>query len=270
MASIAWGVFDWVHRIVAYGARYVGAGVQMARQMWEASPVSAGILVAGGLLAVMLAIFLIRLIIRFVRRILRGLACLGKGMARLAALPGGPVSRFRQFRRIRRRMRRVPEKAVAEYAIVARECDVPITARLARHTPRGTLFDDHLRAVNALLLLQTSLPERSCLKGEAIILGQLYSHLPVLAEYLVSQMDALAVIQRAAGGHSLNHKEMRYPALIDEAKRARRQLEEITQMMPMLVDRALVQPHLESMSRKTLDLESLRDTIRQLLDVGRK
>jgi len=270
MANITWGIFGRVHRIVALGARYADAAERMARHMWEASPISVGLLAAGGLLALVLAIILTRLIIRLIRRILRVLAWLGRGLARLTAWPGGPWGHLRQRRRIRRQLRRVPEAAVAEYAIVAREGNAPSASWLAHHAPRGTLFDDHLRAVSALLVLQRALPERSCLKGEAIILSQLYSHLPVLAEYLISQMGTLAVIQRAANGHSLNHEKMRYPALIDEAKRTEKQLEEITRMMPVLVDQAIVKPQLESMSRITLDLAGLRDTIRQLINTGRQ
>jgi hypothetical protein len=97
---------------------------------------------------------------------------------------------------------------------------VPGTTWLASHASRGTLLDDHLHAVNALLILQASLPEQSRLKGDAVVLSQLYSHLPVLTEYLVSQMNDLAEIQRSVSGHSLNHQEMRYPALIDEARHA--------------------------------------------------
>jgi hypothetical protein len=263
MARIVWGLFGSVHRIVESAARYADAGTRTAHQMWEASPVSAAILAAGGLLAVVLVIFLTRLIIKLVRRVLRGLAW-------AAALPGGPVGRFRRLRRIRRRLRYVPVAAVAEFVVVARKRDVPGATWLASHAPSGTLFDDHLRAVSALLILQARLPEQSRLKGEAIILRQLYSHLPVLVEYLVSQMSDLAEIQRVTGGHSLNNHEMHYPALIDEARRTRCQLEEIARTMPVLVDHALVQPHRENMSRMTLDLESLHNTIRQILDIGWK
>jgi hypothetical protein len=262
MTSTIWSVFDWVHRIVASGAQYADNGVRTVRQMWEASPVSAAILATVGLLAVVLAIVVIRLSIKLFRRTLRGIAW-------VAALPGVPVNRFRQLRRIRRRLHRVPRAAVAEYALVARKRDVPGTTWLASHAPRGTLLDDHLRAVNALLILQASLPEQSRLKGDAVILSQLYSHLPVLTEYLVSQMNDLAEIQRSVAGHSLNHQEMHYPALIDEARYAQQQLEEISRIMPMLVDHALAGPHLENISRITLKLDGLRNTISQLLNIGR-
>jgi hypothetical protein len=255
-------LFERVHGIVTSAGGYAMTDARAVKGMWEESPVSAAILAAGGVLTVVLGILVLRLIIKLVRRTFRGLAW-------VAAIPGGPIGRIRGLRRIRRQLHRVPGTAVAEYATVARNRDVPTLTWLADHAPRGTLFEDHLRAIRALLVLEARLPERSLLQGEAVILGQLHSHLPVLVEYLISQMIDLAEIQQAAGADSLDNDQMHYPALIDEARRVYLQLAEITRIMPILIDHALVGPHLERMSRKTLDLESLRVTIKQLLEIGR-
>ena len=119
--AVIWKVFDRVHRIWTDITGYADGIERMVRQMWEASPVSAGIVAACGLLSAVLLVLVIRVILRTLSRV-----------RKLLARSAGPAARALRRRRILKRLASAPVAAVADYEIVAGGSDTtsatPVTA----------------------------------------------------------------------------------------------------------------------------------------------
>jgi hypothetical protein len=156
--AVIWKVFNWVHQLWTDVAGYADGVVRMVRQMWEASPVSAGIVAACGLVSLILLVIGIRLTVTMLSRAHRL-------MVRLTV---SPVRRALLRRRILRRISSAPVLAVTDYEIVARGGDRSSARLIARKAPGDTPLHEHLRAISALLALQANLPGEGT--GEAVIL----------------------------------------------------------------------------------------------------
>jgi len=258
--SVIWKAFDWIQRLWTDITGYADSVVRMVRQMWEESPVSAGIVAFCAVVSLILLVILVRLTLR----------ALSRARRRLIRATVSPARRARRRRRILRRITSAPELAVTEYETVARASDRSSATLIARKAPAGTPLKEHLQAISALLTLQASLLERKELTGEAVILDELHSHLPELCAYLLTQMRHLALIQRSAGGQPLNRQALRSTEWITEAARTTQLLQKISREMPKLIDHSLASGPAGRTQNVALDLESLAATITQVLDTGRE
>jgi len=230
----------------------------MLHHMWEISPVSAAIVIALAFLAIILVSLLIRLVFKAFSR---GYSLLVKLTVRSTRPARGAL----QQRQLLERLRSAPAMALKEFETLVWNHNEHVVAWLARRMPPDTPLHEHLRAVSALLTLHARLPEQRQLKGDATILSELYRSLPELADRLMRRMRELAAIQHSSGNPARNHDMAYYDKSIREAARIRQQLERITVYIPALLAHSFSSASSAQIDGMALDLESLANTIRELL-----